>query len=60
MDSIDKQIIQVKTLVSLPFLTIPAYQRPYKWSQANLADLLSDLKVYRDKSAYRLGSVVYH
>ena len=60
MDSINKQIIQVKTLVSLPYLTIPAYQRPYKWSQANLTDLLSDLKVYRDKSAYRLGSVVFH
>lgn len=60
MDIIDKQVIQVKTLVSLPVLYIPAYQRPYKWSQANLADLLSDLKVYRDKSAYRLGSVVFH
>ncbi|WP_394173479.1 DUF262 domain-containing protein [Thalassotalea litorea] len=60
MDSINKQVIQVKTLLSLPNLTIPAYQRPYKWSQANLADLLSDLKVYRDKSAYRLGSVVFH
>lgn len=60
MDSINKQVIQVKTLVSLPDLTIPAYQRPYKWSQANLADLLSDLKVYRSKTAYRLGSVVFH
>ncbi|MFH6952936.1 DUF262 domain-containing protein [Pseudoalteromonas sp. XMcav1-K] len=60
MDSIDKQIIEVKKLVSLPNLTIPAYQRPYKWSQTNLADLLSDLKVYREKSAYRLGSVVFH
>ncbi|MAD03792.1 MAG: hypothetical protein CMK65_09250 [Pseudoalteromonas sp.] len=60
MDSINKQVIKVKTLVSLPDLSIPAYQRPYKWSQTNLADLLSDLKVYRKKSAYRLGSVVFH
>lgn len=58
--TLNKQVIKVKTLLSLPNLTIPAYQRPYKWSQANLADLLSDLKVYRDKSAYRLGSVVFH
>lgn len=57
---IDKEIITVKTLLSLPNLSIPAYQRPYKWSQTNLADLLSDLKVYREKSAYRLGSVVFH
>lgn len=60
MDSMNKQLIQVKMLVSLPDLSIPAYQRPYKWSQANLADLLSDLKVYRGKTAYRLGSVVFH
>lgn len=58
--NLDKQVVQVKSLLTLPNLTIPAYQRPYKWSQANLADLLSDLKVYRDKSAYRLGSVVFH
>jgi hypothetical protein len=57
---IDKEIISVKALLSLPNLSIPAYQRPYKWSQTNLADLLSDLKVYREKSAYRLGSVVFH
>lgn len=57
---IDKEIITVKALLSLPNLSIPAYQRPYKWSQINLADLLSDLKVYREKSAYRLGSVVFH
>lgn len=57
---INKEIITVKALLSLPNLSIPAYQRPYKWSQTNLADLLSDLKVYREKSAYRLGSVVFH
>ncbi len=57
---IDKEIITVKALLSLPNLSIPAYQRPYKWSQTNLADLLSDLKLYREKSAYRLGSVVFH
>jgi hypothetical protein len=57
---LDKQITKVKALLSLPNLSIPAYQRPYKWTQANLADLLSDLKIYRDKSAYRLGAVVFH
>jgi hypothetical protein len=59
-EQLDKEIITVKALLSLPNLNIPVYQRPYKWSQANLAELLSDLKVYRDKSAYRLGAVVFH
>lgn len=58
--SLDQKVTKVKALLSLSNLTIPAYQRPYKWSQTNLADLLSDLKVYRDKSAYRLGSIVFH
>lgn len=60
MEIVDKKVIPVKTLLSLPNLTIPVYQRPYKWSQSNLTDLLSDLKVYRNKSAYRLGTVVFH
>lgn len=59
-DQLDKKIRSVKELLSLPDLSIPDYQRPYKWTQCNLADLLSDLKVYRNKSAYRLGSVVFH
>jgi hypothetical protein len=59
-EQLNKEIISVSKLLKMSNLTIPLYQRPYKWTQANLADLLSDLKVYRDKSAYRLGSVVFH
>lgn len=57
---LDKNITSVKALLAISTLAIPAYQRPYKWTQVNLADLLNDLKVYRDKSAYRLGAVVFH
>lgn len=56
----DKRVTKVGELLTLKNLVIPKYQRPYKWTQANLADLLNDLKVYRDKSAYRLGAVVFH
>lgn len=59
-EELNKRIISVSQLLSLADLCIPQYQRPYKWTQANLADLLSDLKIYRDKSAYRLGTVVFH
>lgn len=58
--SFDKSVTKVKELLSQPNLFIPAYQRPYKWTQANLADLLTDLRVYRAKSAYRLGAVIFH
>lgn len=57
---LNKDIISVSTLLKKSNLAIPNYQRPYKWTQANLADLLGDLKVYRGKLAYRLGSIVFH
>jgi len=59
-EELNKRIISVSQLLSLADLCIPQYQRPYKWTQANLADLLGDLKIYRDKIAYRLGAVVFH
>src|SRR5690606_25153863 len=44
----------------LPSLTIPAYQRPYKWSPKNAIQLLQDVQAHKDKSVYRLGTVVVH
>ncbi|HIF9478442.1 TPA: hypothetical protein ACX6SM_002927 [Photobacterium damselae] len=46
---LDKRVTKVGELLALENLVIPQYQRPYKWTQVNLADLLNDLKVYRDK-----------
>ena len=60
MAQLDKSIISVQKSVALPNLSIPAYQRPYKWTQTNLNELFADLREYQDKSAYRLGSVVLH
>ena len=60
MHNLDKDIISVRQLLTQPGLSIPIYQRPYKWSQENLNALLVDLRVYRAKSAYRLGTVVFH
>lgn len=60
MYRLDKQIISVAALLAVPELNIPDYQRPYKWTQKNLNDLLADIRRYRGKSAYRLGAVVFH
>lgn len=60
MHRLDKKIITVAELLAEPALAIPSYQRPYKWTQKNLTALLDDLRLYRDKSAYRLGTVVFH
>ncbi len=42
-----------------PF-TIPPYQRPYKWTTKNVNQLIDDVLLHNDKSAYRLGTVVLH
>lgn len=60
MHNLDKAIISVSELLQQPALNIPAYQRPYKWKQQHLHALLDDIKLHSDKSAYRLGSVVFH
>ena len=47
-------------------LHIPNYQRPYKWSYRNMAELLSDICDATDNSKrygdynYRIGSVILH
>ena len=53
-------------------LVIPIYQRPYRWTENNIIDLLTDLyyqckrldynlsDVYNPDNAYRLGTVVLH
>lgn len=60
MTQLNKAIISVRELLQQPALRIPSYQRPYKWTQHNLHALLDDIRTHRDKSAYRLGSIVFH
>ncbi|MEN2751237.1 DUF262 domain-containing protein [Psychrobacter sp. FBL11] len=55
-----EKIITVSELLSETELSIPDYQRPYKWNQQNIANLFNDIKTQSDKSAYRLGTIVLH
>ena len=55
-----QQIISVAKLLNEDSLTIPEYQRPYKWNQQNIASLFNDIKTQSDKPAYRLGTIVLH
>lgn len=58
--TLDKTVLSVKGLLRLTDVTIPAYQRPYKWTVKNISELFADINSHLDKSAYRLGSVVFH
>ena len=41
-------------------LTIPIYQRPYRWSEKHVSQLIHDIIHHQDKSSYRLGTIVVH
>lgn len=59
-EALDKDIISVSTLLQLVDLTIPIYQRPYKWTARNINQLFQDIEKHKTKSAYRLGTIVFH
>lgn len=54
------ELISVKQLLSIPNLRIPEYQRPYKWTEKNINQLIDDILDNLDKSAYRIGTLVIH
>lgn len=58
--ALDSDVINVKELLAKPNLTIPIYQRPYKWTSQNVSQLFSDIDMHRNKQAYRLGTLVFH
>lgn len=60
MDKIIHKIRKVSEFLYLENIRIPEYQRPYKWSEKNVLELINDIIINRDKSAYRLGTAVIH
>lgn len=54
---------KVKTVKEILYnqdLKIPEYQRPYKWQPKNVKQLLEDIVLHQNKSAYRIGTAVMH
>ncbi len=60
LSSPDEKILTVNELLADRSLTIPLYQRPYKWTGKNVNQLFSDIATHKDKSSYRLGTIVFH
>lgn len=61
MTIVKKEILKLPDVLALP-LSIPPYQRPYKWADRHAIQLLGDLldHMAQGKSSYRLGTVVFH
>ncbi len=58
--NVHRKIMPVCELLSLENLTIPDYQRPYKWEESNVTQLFQDIQAQHKKNAYRLGTIVFH
>lgn len=54
----EPKIIKICDLLRIENLSIPDYQRPYKWTPKNVNQLIDDIFINVDKSAYRLGTIV--
>ena len=57
---LSSKIVSVYELLMDSALDVPKYQRPYKWTGKNINQLFSDIAIHKDKSAYRLGTIVFH
>ena len=53
-------ILNLENLLFDRALTIPVYQRPYKWTSKNVNQLIDDILLHNDKTAYRVGTIVLH
>lgn len=61
--SIAKQEIKkLVELIGIDSLKIPPYQRPYKWTEKNVIQLLEDIFefVYNKDKEYRIGNIILH
>lgn len=59
---IQAEIVPVKDLIQEEKLRIPSYQRPYRWDEKNVRQLLEDIHASKNagKKNYRIGSVILH
>ena len=60
INHIDPKVNTIKDLICLNNLSIPEYQRPYKWQSKHVKQLIEDILLHKDKSAYRIGTVVIY
>lgn len=62
MSGVSAEIKKVTEVLDNSKLSIPPYQRPYRWQEKNVLLLLEDIFAswQQLKSAYRIGSVILH
>lgn len=55
------KIKTIPVFLSMNNLRIPEYQRPYKWKERNVTQLIDDILTFsRTEGNYRIGTIVVH
>jgi len=60
MIDLEPRIISIAEAFENKNLNIPDYQRPYKWTEKNVKQLLDDIRLNKESADYRLGTIVVH
>ncbi len=62
MNEAKQEIKKFSELLEIENLIIPPYQRPYKWTEKNVIQLLEDIfeHVIVQNKKYRIGSIIVH
>ncbi len=56
-----KEIQSIAQLLSNPNLQVPHFQRPYKWTQKNVTQLIDDVQRFqKGENPYRIGTIVIY
>ncbi|MDN3619395.1 DUF262 domain-containing protein [Polaribacter undariae] len=60
METKQPKIISIAEAFQNKNLKIPDYQRPYKWTEKNVKQLLDDIRLNKESNDYRFGTIVVH
>lgn len=58
MAIVSTEILSVGAFLCNSQLSIPPFQRPYKWSAKNVSQLIEDIQRFKKSEAYRIGTIV--
>jgi uncharacterized protein with ParB-like and HNH nuclease domain len=60
MSIIKTEILTIGEFLLHKDLSIPHFQRPYKWTVRNVIQLLDDIQRFKGNTPYRIGTIVIH
>jgi hypothetical protein len=60
MAIVETKVLSIGEFLQNSKLSIPEFQRPYKWTVRNVIQLLDDIEKFRGENPYRIGTIVIY